>query len=155
MRMSAAYPWILGCVLLVARSSAASRDTECTSWRLDAPTPLADGGLESAQCTCLEWNEYGDPPPPRFACDLCALVPGGAGQGTCLSRGATLPPPEGCSHGGEASLVAPAVMLLWFARRDGRRERMRSMSNALCTDRADPARAWRAGMRKDLNRQAI
>jgi hypothetical protein len=151
MRMRAAHPWIFGCVLLIARPSAASRDTECTDWRLDAPTPLADGGTESTQCTCLEWNEYGDPPPLRFACDLCALVPGEGGQGTCLSRGATLPPPEGCSHGGGVSLVATAVALLWLARRGGCRERLLSMSNGLCADRAVSARAWRTRMCKHLN----
>jgi len=128
MRMNPAQTWILGCMLLIARPSAASRDIECTGWRLDAPTPVADGGLESTQCSCLGWIQYGDPPPPRYACDLCAPVSSATGGGTCLRTGATLP--EGCSHTSGGSVVAAAVMLLWLVRRGCRQERVRSTSNA-------------------------
>ena len=127
MRVNAAHVWIVAYVLLTGRSSEASRDTECTSWRLDAPTPVADGGLESMQCTCLGWIQYGEPPVPRYACDLCAQVPG-TGYGTCLRTGATLPP-EGCSHASGASLLTPALVLLWLVSRGSRRGRLRITSN--------------------------
>jgi uncharacterized protein (TIGR03382 family) len=96
---------------------------------LDPPTPLVDGGLESTQCSCLGWIQYGDLPPPRYDGALCALVPGGNGYGTCLAEGATLPP-EGCSHASGVPLLAPAVVLLWLVRRGRRRGRLRTTSNA-------------------------
>jgi hypothetical protein len=110
--MPAPRAWIVAWILLTARSSEASRDTECAGgWRLDAPT-VADGGLVSTQCTCLGWTQYGDPPPPRYACDLCG------GDGVCLKAGATLT--EGCSHAGEVSVFAQVVVLLWLVRRGTR-----------------------------------
>ena len=119
MRMNGAQVWILAGLVLTARPSQASRDTECTSWQLDAPTPVADGGIESTQCTCVNWNEYGDPPPPRYDCARCASVPG---NGVCLVRGATLPA-EGCSHASRMSVLAQAVVLVWLLRRGTQRRR--------------------------------
>jgi len=119
MRIPRGWPGVLVFVLaalaLLPSPSRASRDTTCTQWRLDAPHPVPDGGVESSQCTCVSWNSYGDPPPPRYACNLCGYIPAFVDP-ICLERGADLPaPPQGCSASGgwtalEALVLVPALL---------------------------------------------